>query len=45
LDLQPFLKDGKYRPGDKYAERTLKTVYGEVSYGRHYQPFQGACLP
>jgi hypothetical protein len=36
LDLQPFLKDGKYRPGDDYAERTLKTVYGEVSYGRHY---------
>lgn len=30
LDLQPFLKDGKYRPGDNYAERTLKTVYGEV---------------
>jgi Uncharacterised protein family (UPF0236) len=36
LDLQPFLKDGKYRPGDDYAERTLKTVYGEVTYGRHY---------
>ena len=25
LDLQPFLKDTKYRPGDNYAERTLKT--------------------
>jgi hypothetical protein len=36
LDLRPFLKDGKYRPGEDYAERTLKTVYGEVSYGRHY---------
>ncbi len=36
LDLQPFLEDGKYRPGDDYAERTLKTVYGEVTYGRHY---------
>lgn len=36
LDLQPFLKDGKYRPGDNHAERTLKTSYGEVTYGRHY---------
>ena len=36
LDLQPFLEDGKYRPGDAYAERTLKTVYGEVTYGRQY---------
>jgi len=36
LDVQPFLKDGKYRPGDDYAERTLKTVYGEVTYGRQY---------
>jgi hypothetical protein len=36
LDLQPFLQDGNYRPGDDYAERTLKTVYGEVAYGRHY---------
>ena len=41
LDLQPFLKDGKYRPGDAYAERTLKTVYGEVSYGRHYLMSRG----
>jgi hypothetical protein len=36
LDLQPFLEDGKHRPGDDYAERTLKTVYGAVTYGRHY---------
>src|SRR5712691_5057873 len=36
LDLQPFLKDGKHRPGHPYAERTLKTAYGEVTYGRHY---------
>ncbi len=36
LDLQPFLQDGKYRPGDAYAERRLKTAYGEVTYGRQY---------
>lgn len=36
LDLQPFLKDDKYRRGDDYSERTLKTVYGAVTYGRHY---------
>jgi len=36
LDLQPHLHDGPYRPGDDYAERTLKTFYGEVTYGRHY---------
>jgi hypothetical protein len=41
LDLQPFLKDGKYRPGDDYAERTLKTFYGEVPYGRHYLMSRG----
>ena len=41
LDLQPFLKDGKYRPGDNYAERTLKTVYGAVTYGRHYLMSRG----
>ena len=35
LDLQPFLKDGKYRPGDDYAERTLKTwVTGDDEMGR-----------
>jgi len=41
LDLQPVLKDGKYRPGDNYAERTLKTFYGEVTYGRHYLMSRG----
>jgi hypothetical protein len=41
LDLQPFLKEGKYRPGDDYAERTLKTAYGEVTYGRHYLMSRG----
>jgi hypothetical protein len=41
LQLQPFLDDGKYRPGDDYAERTLKTVYGEVTYGRHYLMSRG----
>jgi hypothetical protein len=41
LDLQPFLQDGKHRSGDDYAERTLKTVYGEVTYGRHYLMSRG----
>ena len=41
LDVQPFLKDGKFRPGHPYAERTLKTVYGKVTYGRHYLQRQG----
>jgi len=41
LDLQPFLKDGKYRAGDTYAERTVKTFYGEVTYGRHYLMSRG----
>lgn len=41
LDLQPFLHDGEYRPGDDYAERTLKTFYGEVTYGRHYLMSRG----
>jgi hypothetical protein len=36
LDLRPFLKDSRYRPGDGHAERTLKTVYGEVTYRRQY---------
>jgi hypothetical protein len=31
-----FTEGGKYRLGNAYAERTLKTVYGEVSYGRRY---------
>jgi uncharacterized protein UPF0236 len=41
LDVQAFLKDGKYRPGDNYAERKLKTAYGEVTYGRHYLMSRG----
>lgn len=41
LDLQPFLQGGKHRPGADYAERTLKTVYGEVTYGRHYLMARG----
>ena len=41
LNLQPFLNDGNYRPGDDYAERTLKTFYGEVTYGRHYLMSRG----
>jgi hypothetical protein len=42
LDVQPFLEDGKYRAGHAYAERTLKTKYGEVTYGRQYlQPRRG----
>ena len=36
LETQPFLQDGTYRPGDDYAERTLKTFYGAVTYGRQY---------
>src|SRR5437660_7100310 len=41
LDCQPYLQDDKYRPGDKYAERTLKTFYGEVTYGRQYLMSRG----
>jgi Uncharacterised protein family (UPF0236) len=41
LDLKPFLEDGDYRPGDPYARRTLKTVYGDVRYGRHYLQARG----
>jgi hypothetical protein len=36
LDVRPYLEDGDYRPGDPYSERTLKTFYGEVTYGRQY---------
>jgi hypothetical protein len=36
LDVKPFLEDGRYRPGDNWAERTLKTRYGAVTYGRRY---------
>ncbi len=34
LDLEPYLRDGQYRRGETYAERTLKTAHGEVGYGR-----------
>ena len=34
LELEPYLQDGQYRRGDAYAQRTLKTAYGEVKYGR-----------
>lgn len=35
-DLQPFLKSGVYRRNDAYGQRTLKTRYGRVRYGRQY---------
>jgi hypothetical protein len=41
LDVEPYLEDGRYRPGDDYAERTLKTRFGEVKYGRRY--LQSCC--
>jgi hypothetical protein len=34
LDLEPYLAEGVYRLGDAYAERTVKTAYGSVRYGR-----------
>jgi len=34
LALEPYLADGQYRGGDPYAERTLKTAWGEIRYGR-----------
>lgn len=34
LDLEPHLRDRTYRLGQPYAERTLKTAYGPVAYGR-----------
>ena len=36
LDLQPWLKDGRFRSADAYAERILKTTCGPVRYGRAY---------
>ena len=36
LDVKPFLEDGRFRAGDANAERTLKTRFGEVTYGRQY---------
>ncbi len=42
LDLEPYLRDGRYRRGCSYAEHTLKTAYGEVRYGRtHLQTRRG----
>jgi hypothetical protein len=34
LDLEPYLQDGQYRRGDAAAQRTVKTAYGAVHYGR-----------
>jgi hypothetical protein len=36
LELEPYLHDDGYRLGNSYAERTLKTAYGEVTYGRSH---------
>lgn len=36
LDVQPHLQNGKYRMSDKYAERTINTPHGDVTYGRQY---------
>jgi hypothetical protein len=41
LDLQPFLDDNRYRAGEAYATRTLKTIYGAVKYGRQYLQARG----
>jgi hypothetical protein len=34
LDLKPYLAIKGYRVGDGYAKRKLKTVFGEITYGR-----------
>src|SRR6266849_5194962 len=36
LDIEAFLRDGRYRAGNRFSERRLKTVCGEVTYGRQY---------
>jgi Uncharacterised protein family (UPF0236) len=36
LDINPYLQDGTYRLDAEHAQRTLKTAYGKVTYGRHY---------
>lgn len=36
LDIQPYLQDRTYRPGQRDAERTLFTVFGPVTYVRQY---------
>jgi len=41
LEVAPFLKDDRYRRGDPYAQRTLKTVFGPVTYGRQYLQARG----
>jgi hypothetical protein len=46
LDLQPYRQDRAYQLGDGYAERTVKTAYGVVRYGRAqlFKPTGGAGL-
>jgi hypothetical protein len=41
LDVEPFLEEGRFRRGDNYAERTIKTRFGSVQYGRQY--LQSCC--
>ena len=36
LDVQSHRRDGNYRAGRTDAERTIKTFYGDVTYGRQY---------
>jgi len=36
LNLRLFFNSRKYKLDDRYAERTLQTVFGEVKYGRVY---------
>ena len=44
LEVQPYLDDGRYRVGNPYAKRTVKTPYGEVTFGRtHLIQRQGGC--
>lgn len=41
LDVEPYLADGKYRLGEAYEPRILKTAYGDVRYGRRYLAARG----
>ncbi len=41
LDLKPYQALTGYRLGDGYAERKLKTVFGEITYGRVAFPAGG----
>src|SRR5687768_386516 len=34
LDVRPYVEDRRYRVGDRRAERTVKTAYGEVRFAR-----------